>query len=111
VVTLTATSDGSSAFAGFPRVGQQPCQATMSAARSVTAWFSEHRLVLTTVTGQAFTRRSLPVVLSIVAGPNDTMTAAVTYLRAANRVVLRNGFWIGDDARLTIALDPSLAGT
>jgi hypothetical protein len=116
VVTLTATPDGSSAFAGWSGAcsGSSSCQATMSAARSVTAWFSSTTGCATTVTGQAFTASQLyQSCYSIVAGPNVSTTTAAGHLtlRAANRVVLRNGFWIGDDARLTIALDPSLAGT
>jgi hypothetical protein len=86
----------------------------MSAARSVTAWFSSATGCATTVTDQAFTWSQLfQSCYSIVAGPNVSTTTAAGHLtlRAANRVVLRNSFSVGTGARLTIALDPSLAGT
>jgi hypothetical protein len=116
VVTLTATPGGGSAFAGWSGAcsGSGPGQVTMSASRSVTAWFSSATGCTTTVTNQAFTAAQLfQSCYSIVAGPTVSTTTAAGHLTlwAANRVVLRNGFWIGDDARLTIALDPSLAGT
>ena len=49
---------------------------------------------------------------TITAGPGFAVDAPGDLtLRAATHVVLRNGFSIGSGARLTAALDPSLAGT
>jgi hypothetical protein len=116
VVTLTTTPDGGSAFAGWSGAcsGSGSCQVAMSAARSATAWFSSAIGCTTTVTDQAFTAAQLfQSCYSIVAGPTVSTTTAAGHLtlRAANRVVLRNSFSVGTGARLTIGLDPSLAGT
>jgi len=116
VLNLIATPAAGSAFAGWSGscAGTGVCQVTMTAGKSATATFNDVSGCTTTVADQAFTGAQLyESCHGIYAGPNVSTTTSGGHLtlRAAAVVVLRNGFSIGNGAKLTVALDPSLAGT
>jgi hypothetical protein len=113
VVTLSAAPGGGSSFTGWSGAcsGTGSCQVTMDEARSVTATFTagapcgvvlEGQTIDTTETFESCDTLKAGPTLAIVSPGNVT-------LRAAQAVILRNGFSVGSGARLTAALDASLA--
>jgi len=115
VVTLTASPTAGSAFAGWSGActGTGTGQVTIDAPTSVTATFSDVTTCTAILSSQTVTTTQIHEAChGIYAGPSLAVTSpGQLTLRAAVQVVLRNGTTIGNGARLTVALDPSLAGT
>jgi len=114
-VVLTAVAAALSAFTGWTGActGTGSCQVTMDAARNVGAGFADVSACTTTVSNQTVaTAVTVEDCHGILAGPSLAVSSpGHLTLRAAAQVVLRNGTSIDGGARLTVALDPSLAGT
>jgi len=114
-VVLTATPAILSAFTGWTGActGTGSCQVTMDGARAVGAGFADVSGCTTTVSNQTITTAvTVEDCHGIYAGPGLVVApAGQLTLRAAAQVVMRNGTSIAGGGRLTVALDPSLAGT
>jgi hypothetical protein len=114
-VALTATPAGGSTFAGWSGAcaGTGSCVVTINATKNATATFSETGTCTITVSGQTVTTAQTHESCDgIYAGPSlAVVSPGDLTLRAAVQVILRNGVSADAGARLTIGLDPLLAGT
>jgi len=112
-VELSAEADAGSTFAGWSGggcSGTAPCTVTLAGATEVTATFTSScaDVVVSDETISASDTRE--ACGTLLAGPNLTVAdGGHAILRAAVRVVLRNGLAVQPGGRLTVALDPALA--
>lgn len=112
-VTLTATPSAGSVFAGWSGdcSGTGSCQVSMNSARRVGAAFVGETACTIVLQNQSVTTTDVhESCYAILAGPSYHLdTSADVTLRAAVKVVFRNGFTVGAGARLAAGLDPALA--
>jgi uncharacterized repeat protein (TIGR03803 family) len=111
VVTLSASADPGSGFTGWSGggcAGTGECVVAMTDTRAVTATFESCTVTLSDLT--ITTMVDYTSCGTLTAGPAFRVEwpGSVTF-RAAVRVVLANGFSVGNGATFTAGLDPSLA--